>query len=142
MDSHSLDVSDGGSTASPPPFQLKASGEGGSGTPTSQLKADGGMPTNLVDGFAQTTGHDLSDVNVHYNSDKPKDVGALAYAQGNDIHLGPGQEKHLGHEAGHIVQQREGRVQPTTSVNGMSVNDDKGLENEADQLGDKASSMA
>lgn len=120
---HSGHSNEGGNSQSPPPFQLKATG---------------GMPQNLVDGFASSTGHDLSDVNVHKNSAKPADVGAHAYAQGNDIHLGPGQEKHLAHEAGHIVQQREGRVQANTSVNGMAVNDDKGLESEADKLGDSA----
>ena len=29
---------------------------------------------------------------------------ALAYAQGSDIHLAPGQEQHLPHEAWHVVQ--------------------------------------
>lgn len=137
----SLTSSGGGASLNPPPFQLKASGEGGGSETPAQMKAAGGMPQNLVDGFSQSTGHDLSDVNVHYNSDKPKDVGALAYAQGNDIHLGAGQEKHLAHEAGHIVQQREGRVKPTTEVGGMPVNDNKGLESEADSLGDKAMQM-
>jgi hypothetical protein len=68
-------------------------------------------------------------------------VGALAYAQGNDIHLGPGQERHLPHEAWHVVQQRQGRVQPTTSVAGVAVNDDPALEHEADTMGGKALSQ-
>lgn len=139
MDTHSLSGADGGASANPPAFQLKASGEGGGGsTPPTQLKAAGGMPTDLVSGFSQTTGHDLSDVNVHYNSEKPKDVGALAYAQGNDIHLGAGQEKHLAHEAAHVVQQREGQVKANTEVAGMPVNDNKGLESGADSMGDAA----
>ena len=76
----------------------------------------------------------MSDVRVHANSAKPAEVGALAYAQGSDIHLGPGQEKHLPHEAWHVVQQREGRVRPTTSVAGVAVNDDPALEGEADAM--------
>ena len=74
------------------------------------------MPELLKGGIESLSGMDMSDVRVHANSSKPAEVGALAYAQGGDIHLGPGQEKHLPHEAWHVVQQREGRVQPTTSA--------------------------
>jgi hypothetical protein len=133
-----------GLSMSPPAFQLMASDAAPASPPEApalQLKASGGMPGDLVSGFAASTGHDLSDVNVHYNSDKPSQVGALAYAQGNDIHLGAGQEQHLAHEAAHVVQQREGRVQATTEVAGMPVNDNKGLESEADNMGAKAMQM-
>jgi len=82
---------------------------------------------------------DMSDVKVHYNSSKPAQLSALAYAQGNDIHVGPGQEKHLPHEAWHVVQQRQGRVQPTMQMKeSVPVNDDPGLEHEADVMGAKA----
>jgi hypothetical protein len=133
-----------GLSLAPPAFQLMASDAAPTSPPEApamQLKASGGMPGDLVSGFAASTGHDLSDVNVHYNSDKPSSVGALAYAQGNDIHLGAGQEQHLAHEAAHVVQQREGRVQATTEVAGMPVNDNKGLESEADNMGAKAMQM-
>jgi hypothetical protein len=130
-----------GKSLAAPAFQLKASAEAIE-TPVQRKETpNGGMPGELVSGFAASTGHDLSDVNVHYNSDKPSQVGALAYAQGNDIHLGAGQEQHLAHEAAHVVQQREGRVQATTEVAGMPVNDNKGLESEADNMGAKAMQM-
>ncbi len=64
-------------------------------------------------------------------------MGAKAYSKGTDIHLGAGQDKHLGHEASHVVQQAEGRVKPTTSVSGMPVNDNPSLEHEADMMGEK-----
>jgi hypothetical protein len=122
-----------------PAFQLKA---GESESPSMQLKSSpGGLPGDLLSGFASTTGHDLSDVKLHKNSDKPSQVGALAYAQGNDIHLGAGQEQHLAHEAAHIVQQREGRVQANTQVAGLPVNDSPSLEHEADHMGEKAMQM-
>ncbi|MRZ98730.1 DUF4157 domain-containing protein, partial [Parabacteroides distasonis] len=35
----------------------------------------------------------------------------------------------------------EGRVQPTTEVGGMAVNDDLSLEHEADVMGAKAASV-
>jgi hypothetical protein len=76
---------------------------------------------------------------VHYNSTKPAEVGALAYTQGANIHVAPGQEKHLAHEAWHVVQQAQDRVQPTMQLkDGVPINDDKGLEHEADVMGAKA----
>jgi hypothetical protein len=63
-------------------------------------------------------------------------LGALAYAQGNQIHVAPGQERHLPHEAWHVVQQRQGRVRPTVQLKaGLAVNDEQGLEREADVMG-------
>lgn len=97
-----------------------------------------GMPDHLKSGIESLSGMDISDVRVHYNSSKPATVGAHAYAQGSSIHLAPGQEKHLAHEAWHTVQQKQGRVQPTTSVNGLAVNDSPSLEKEADIMGSKA----
>ena len=86
------------------------------------------------------SGIGMDDVKVHYDSDKPAQMQALAYAQGTDIHVGPGQEKHLPHEAWHVVQQKQGRVQPTMPMKGgVEVNDDQGLENEADLMGNKSS---
>lgn len=121
-----------------PAFQLTA----GDAPPVERKAASGGgMPEDLVNGFKAATGHDLSNVNVHYNSDKPAQVGALAYAQGNDIYLGPGQAQHLDHEAAHLVQQREGRVQANAAVNGMAVNNSKSLESEADALAARARQM-
>ena len=80
----------------------------------------------------------MDDVRVHYNSSKPATVQALAYTQGTDIHVAPGQEKHLPHEAWHVAQQMAGRVSPTTNINGMPVNDNAALEHEADVMGEKA----
>ena len=78
-------------------------------------------------------------VKVHYNSDKPAQIQAYAFAQGTDIHLAAGQEKHLPHEAWHVVQQAQGRVKPTLQMKeGVSVNDTEVLEHEADMMGAKA----
>jgi hypothetical protein len=106
--------------------------------PTSQAANNTGMPDQLKAGVEALSGLDMSDVRVHYDSDKPAEVGALAYAQGTDIHLGPGQEKHLPHEAWHVVQQAEGRVRPTMQAYGVAINDDAGLEREADVMGKRA----
>jgi len=97
-----------------------------------------GMPDNLKTGIETLSGFDLSDIRVHRNSDKPSQVGALAYTQGTDIYVASGQEKHLPHEAWHAVQQKQGRVQPTTQALGLPVNDEPALEKEADEMGEKA----
>ncbi len=98
-----------------------------------------GMPDNLKAGVESLSGIDMSDVRVHYNSDKPAQVGALAYTQGTNIHVAPGQEKHLPHEAWHVVQQMQGRVKPTLQMKGeVNINDDVCLEDEATRMGNKA----
>jgi len=97
-----------------------------------------GMPDHLKSGIESLSGIDMSDVQVHHNSAQPAQLNALAYAQGTDIHVAPGQEKHLAHEAWHVAQQKQGRVQPTMSLNGQNINDDIGLEQEADIMGEKA----
>lgn len=84
----------------------------------------------------------MDDVRVHYNSDKPAQLHSLAYAQGTDIYLGPGQERHLPHEAWHVVQQMQGRVVPTLQMRDVGVNDDVALEREADVMGQRATSIS
>lgn len=98
-----------------------------------------GLPDQLKSGVENLSGVSLDSVKVHYNSARPAQLNALAYAQGTDIHVAPGQEKHLPHETWHVVQQHEGRVKPTTQAKGVAINDDTGLEKEADVMGAKAS---
>lgn len=103
---------------------------------------DTGLPDNLKAGIESMSGHALDDVKVHYNSNQPAQLNAHAYAQGSQIHVGPGQEKHLPHEAWHVVQQKQGKVKPTSQLKaGMSINDDPALEYEADVMGHKALQM-
>jgi hypothetical protein len=97
-----------------------------------------GLPDHLKAGVEQLSGLAMDDVRVHFNSPKPATVQAHAYAQGTDIHLGPGQERHLPHEAWHVVQQKQGRVKPTLQMKGVAINDDAGLEREADLMGRNA----
>lgn len=111
-----------------------------------QLKQEGrpsidnntGIPENLKSGVENLSGFSMNDVKVHYNSDKPTQLQAHAYAQGTDIHVAPGQEKHLPHETWHVVQQKQGRVKPTMQLKNVAVNDNDELEKEADIMGAKA----
>ena len=83
-------------------------------------------------------------VNVHENSNKATELGAAAFAQGNDIHFAPKQfkpdtiegQKLIGHELHHVKQQAEGRVNQTTQMKGEAVNTDPSLEAEADRAGE------
>lgn len=98
-----------------------------------------GLPDALKDGVASLSGLTLDDVVVHRNSDQPAQIRAQAYAQGSDIHLAPGQDRHLPHEAWHVVHQKQGRVQPTMQLpSAVAINDDVGVEAEADMMGRKA----
>jgi len=106
-----------------------------------QLKSRGGLPANLKSGLEGLSGVTLDDVKVHYNSPKPSQLHAHAYTQGSEIHVAPGQEQHLPHEAWHAVQQKQGRVHATTQLQGVSINDDHALEREADVMGAKALQM-
>lgn len=97
-----------------------------------------GLPENLKAGVERLSGLSLGDVRVHYNSSRPAQLKALAYTQGREIHLAPGQERHLPHEAWHVVQQAQGQVAPTRQFQGSSINDDESLEREAEVMGGKA----
>lgn len=97
-----------------------------------------GLPDSLKSSLESLSGYAMDDVRVHYNSDKPAQLQAHAYTQGADIHIAAGQEKHLAHEAWHVVQQKQGRVRPTIQLKSkVGINDDPSLETEADIMADK-----
>lgn len=93
-----------------------------------------GVPDVMKRQYEAMSGLSMDDVRVHYNSARPAQVDALAYTQGSHVYVAPGQERHLGHELGHVIQQKQGRVRPTGSIEGFAVNLDEGLEREADAL--------
>ena len=108
-------------------------------TPIQKKENNTGLPDDLKSGIENLSGYSMDDVKVHYNSEKPTQLNAHAYAQGTDIHLASGQEKHLAHEAWHVVQQKQGRVHPTKQMKSkVNINDDEWLEKEADVMGAKA----
>ncbi len=122
--------------------QLLADGE--AGIPLREARPNHtGLPNQLKSGIESLSGVSLDHVKVHYNSDQPAQLAAHAYAQGSEIHVAPGQERHVPHEAWHVVQQAQGRVKPTRQMQGgVAVNDDAGLEAEADVMGQQAMSRA
>lgn len=91
-----------------------------------------GIPTQMKLDFEQRSGLSFDDVRVHYNSDKPRKIRALAYTQIPQVHIGPGQERHLRHELGHVVQQKNGIVSPTLLINGGRICTNPDFEKRAD----------
>lgn len=96
------------------------------------------LPDRLKYGIENISGYSMDDVRVHYNSAQPAQMKSLAYTQGSEIYVAPGQERHLSHEAWHVVQQKQGRVAPTEQMNGININSSRSLEQEADSMGAKA----
>lgn len=97
-----------------------------------------GIPDALKSSMELFSGLSLDDVRVHYSSDKPERLQALAYTQGNQIYLGTGHENSLPHELGHVIQQKQGRVRVTPNPAGLPVNLERELEEEADWIGSMA----
>lgn len=127
-------------------IQKKDAGKGGQSFAPVQKMSSGagaGLPNDTQSKMESSFGADFSGVNFHPNSESATNMGALAYAQGNDVHFAPGQfnpgtqsgDELIGHELAHVEQQRAGRVQPTQQAKGMNVNADAGLEKEADDQG-------
>ena len=127
----------------PPPVQRKRAGTESDTTTSSQVGGSGqAMPENVQAKMEHAFGSDFSGVRIH-EGPQATAMGALAYTQGTDIHFAPGQyapgsqrgQELLGHELTHVVQQSQGRVQATTQAKGVGINDDPGLEQEADEMG-------
>jgi hypothetical protein len=117
---------------------------GGSEAQTETRPAENqtGLPDGLKSGIERLAGLSLDDVRVHYGSPHMDGLAARAFTQGSDIHVGAGEQRHLGHEAWHIVQQKQGRVRPTRQAAGLPINDDAGLEAEADAMSSRFAGTA
>jgi Domain of unknown function (DUF4157) len=132
------------------PIQAKGQQEGPE-TPV-RLSGQGGgaaMPEAVRGKMETAFGADFSTVRIH-EGPQAEAMGALAYTQGTDVHFAPGQyqpesqrgQELLGHELTHVVQQSQGRVAATTQAKSLAVNDEQGLEREADEMGRKAAAGA
>jgi hypothetical protein len=97
-----------------------------------------GLPEQLEKGVEQLSGLNMESVNVNHNSPKPEELAAQAYTEGADIHLAPNGQAHLPHEAWHLVKKVQGRVKATQEVKNTPINNDVGLEKEADEMGERA----
>lgn len=125
----------GFSLANIPIVPQEQAGRPSSNEPTRKEPNHTGLPDALKERIERSSGLPLDSVNVQYNSPRPARFHALAYTQGTSIYVGPRQEKHLPHEAWHVVQHLQGRVTPTSRANGTAMNDDQQLEHEAETMG-------
>ncbi|NRR23772.1 DUF4157 domain-containing protein [Brevibacillus sp. MS2.2] len=112
------------------------------------LSSDSGrsLPDSVQAKMEQAFHTDFSEVQIHPESSVASQIGAVAFAQGNDIHFAPGTyqpetqsgQQLLGHELTHVVQQRQGRVKANVLDASLPINDDPSLEAEADRYGSLA----
>lgn len=100
------------------------------------------LPGPVLASMERSFAMDLSAVRIH-QGDEAAEQGALAYAQGADLHFAPGQYDPyskrglalLGHELAHVAQHAEGRA-PGPQAKGAGG--DPSLEAEADAMGARA----
>jgi hypothetical protein len=138
------DESASGKSMSPPQFKLSADGKGGENT--AQMKPNAKLNPDVQAKMENSMQTDFSDVNIVENSSKATQMNAEAFAQGREVHFAPGKfdqssqkgQELIGHEFGHLKQNEKSPVQANTKMNGVPVNNDPALENEADQMGKKA----
>jgi len=105
-----------------------------------------GLPANLQTKMEGAFGTSFNELEVKTNSVQAQEIGAHAFAQDNEIHFAPGKydpettggQRLIGHELAHIVQQKQGKVEPNFEGNNLLGNYEPGLENEADRLGQMA----
>lgn len=93
-----------------------------------------GIPDKMKQDFENRSGLSFDDVRIHYNSGRPARFQSLAYTQGTNVYIAPGQEKHLRHELGHVIQQKQGLVRPAIRYDNALLNNDPYLENQADRF--------
>jgi len=127
------------------PLQKKAAA-GATPAPAASAPTGGSaLPEAVQSKMGPAFGADFSSVRVHEGAHVSA-LGALAYTQGSNVHFAPGNydphgargQELIGHELAHVVQQSEGRVAPTLQAAGLGINDDAGLEREADEMGARA----
>lgn len=125
------------------PLQDRFEPTQGKGPSTALPHGGSGLPAPLKSGIQTMSSVSMDTVKVHDNPSRSAQLHALAYARGSDIHVAPGKERHLPHEAWHVVQQAQGRVRPTLQMkSGVRVNDEASLEREADEMGARAMTHA
>ena len=102
----------------------------------------GQLPPRLAARASASLGHDFSTVTVHQDG-SAEALGTQAYARGDALHFAAGAYRPdtaegaamIGHELGHVAQQRAGRVAATELRGTTPVNTDAALERDADAAG-------
>jgi hypothetical protein len=98
------------------------------------------LPQPLLARMGRSFGEDFAKVRIHQGPG-PSTVGAVALAQGSDLHFAPGHYRPgtpagdalIGHELTHVVQQRRGQASGWSGE--RAITRDRLLEHEARQQG-------
>lgn len=107
--------------------------------------ADRPLPDELRAAMERSFATDFSRVR-YTETEAAREVGADAIAVGESLYFAPGRfdpgtvagRAMIGHELGHVVQQRAGRVPSRPSGHGVAIHRDPALEAEADAAGMRA----
>lgn len=99
------------------------------------------LPANLQKKAEALLDEDFSSVNFYLNSVNALNLGAKAYAQGNNIHFAPGNynpystggQELIAHELVHVSQQRKGLVKPEILTSFGWMNNSENFENQANE---------
>lgn len=98
------------------------------------------LPAHIRTHHETASGVSLHDAQVFRNSPLPERWNAEALTFGRRVFLGPGKERHLAHEAWHVVQQKRKAVHADFRIGKTGVNTSARFENEADRMGALAES--
>lgn len=142
---HTNEEGIGNQTLMPPPLQFKIDQSGNSESKNSGNENNTGLVTQLNEAFST----DFSSVKINTNSKQAEDLGAHAFASGNNVHFAPGKfqpdtsegRELIGHEFAHVQQQKTSNIKSTNQKNGVGINDDKSLEADADAKGKQFANM-
>ncbi len=96
------------------------------------------LPSHIRAHHEAASGVSLHDAQVFRNSPLPERWSAEALTFRNRVFLGPGKERHLAHEAWHVVQQKRNAVHAEFRIGETGVNTSARFENEADRMGARA----
>ncbi len=115
-------------------------------TPPVQMKRNEDLPEDFQTKMESSFGEDFSNVKINKDSKDANELDALAFTQGNNIHFKNGEfdssskngQELIAHELSHVVQQRHRDIGTTHKENNYDVNDNEGLEKEADINAKKA----
>lgn len=120
-------------------------GQGDFFKPAVQMKRNEDLPEDVQFQMESSFSQDLSNVKIHKNSRRAKELNAHAFTEGNDVHIADGKynpttnegKALIGHELTHVIQQKSGRVSPTVQFNRIGINTEDHLEKEADTIGER-----
>ncbi|MDR2572435.1 MAG: hypothetical protein LBD23_19365 [Oscillospiraceae bacterium] len=63
------------------------------------------MDDDLKTDIDKTSDLAIDDVKPRYSFEKPIQLNEIAHTRANQVHIAPGQERHIEHDLSHVVEQ-------------------------------------